>query len=259
MRLVSYNVLGFIKQKSYYPTTAKKYLDHEYRQKLICQRILEYASVPDTIIALQEVATMNIPSFIEFLKEHGMHAFYKSYGRREINNLFIIYPNTMVPIAAKCPMISACIIKKEPRKHYALAVNFKDIGWIVNYHMPNKWRFQELFEKEINLFQTFVKTLGNESPIVIAIDSNIDIKDKAYKTMMTIFSDYVFCWNKFNAPSYTNLVQHQRENYSGVIDHILCKNIEMTNACVDIKGHAGVFMPNQFEPSDHCAIMASFN
>ena len=273
LQIISYNILADYLNSSDYILVNKKYLDNDYRNKLLLKK-LKKVITNKTIICLQEVGPTQLSSLYTFFTNNKFNCI-------SIKDLVIFYPNNCKIIFTETNYINS-LAKKYLKKDklidnvnkfnqafiiLQLQINNKKI-YICNTHLVSNPKFNNT----IKVLQSYLlaKRLEKYNKVILCGDFNSTPNSNPYKLLSTGIIKYPYyndlkIKNNFSS-SYSllygsdiNITTHTTNIttpiFTDTIDYIWITNnitpIKSNIICKKNELNKKNFLPNKNEPSDH--------
>jgi len=205
IKIITYNILADYLNNPEYVLVNKKYLDNEFRIKLLKKKIKEQIK-KNTIICLQEVGPLQLSNLYIFFEEYKYKILY-------YNHLAICYPNKFIldyielnkinTLSKKYINDKKILEKMEHFRHsYILTrLKYKDKNFtICTTHIIANPDYSD-----IKLYQSYIlsKRLENENNVIFCGDFNSKPSSKIYELLSTghtiINKKKLKTKNKFNS------------------------------------------------------------
>ena len=277
IQIVSYNILASHLNSHKYNLVKKKYLDNDYRIKLLSLKLkkLLNSNKKNTIICLQEVGTLQLSFLYTFFIKYN-------YACVNFKDLAIFYPNNLNVISIEVDYIRSLANKYLKHKNTLIEeVNnfsnpyiiiqlkskyFKEVT-ICTTHITSNPKYDD-----IKILQSYLlaKKLEKFKRVVFCGDFNSMPNSKVYELLSkgsVKLKDYVNIKIKRNFNSCYKLLYNDEINitthasnlftqkFTETIDYIWITSdltpISSSNIVTRKEIDRLDFMPNKLEPSDH--------
>ena len=276
IQIISYNILADYLNSSDYILVDKKYLDNEYRIKLLLKKLKKIVS-KKTIICIQELGPTQLSSLFTFFTNINFSCI-------SFRDLAIFYPNKCKVIYSETNYINNLnhYLKKDKlideiskfnHSYIILQLQYNNTKInICNTHLVSNPKFNNT----IKVLQSYLlaKKLEQYNKIIFCGDFNSTPCSNVYKLLSTGKIKYPYYDNlKIKNPFYScysllygsevNITTHSTNKttpiFTETVDYIWITNnikpIKSNNIVIKNELKNNSFLPNKNEPSDHYLLM----